>query len=65
LSSSDFMASAKAGVHVVQLKPIIVPDILKDGYKFVKWDDVSMHSPRDSLSPQQQSKERGIEDNTR
>lgn len=35
------MASAKAGVHVVQLKPIFVPDVLKEGYKFVKWDDVS------------------------
>ena len=38
------MASAKAGVHVVQLKPIFVPDVLREGYKFVKWDDVSIHT---------------------
>jgi len=35
------MASAKAGVHVVQLKPIVVPGLLQEGYKFIKWDDVS------------------------
>lgn len=35
------MASAKTGVHVVQLKPISVPKNLIDGCKFVKWDDVS------------------------
>ncbi|KAI1295355.1 1-phosphatidylinositol 4,5-bisphosphate phosphodiesterase beta-3 [Halotydeus destructor] len=35
------MASAKAGVHVIQLKPISVPLLLQDGYKFVKWDDDS------------------------
>lgn len=35
------MASAKAGVHVVQLKPIVVTKSLQDGYKFIKWDDDS------------------------
>lgn len=35
------MASAKAGVHVVQLKPITVSERLLEGYKFIKWDDVS------------------------
>lgn len=35
------MAGAKPGVHVVQLKPIVVPQCLKDGAKFIKWDDVS------------------------
>ena len=35
------MASAKPGVHVVQLKSIAVPDVLKKGEKCVKWDDVS------------------------
>ena len=35
------MAGAKPGVHVVQLKPIDVPQALVNGNKFVKWDDVS------------------------
>ncbi|RWS31154.1 1-phosphatidylinositol 4:5-bisphosphate phosphodiesterase classes I and II-like protein [Leptotrombidium deliense] len=35
------MASAKAGVHVVQLKPISVPKSLQEGDKFVKWDEDS------------------------
>ncbi|XP_013773559.2 1-phosphatidylinositol 4,5-bisphosphate phosphodiesterase beta-1-like [Limulus polyphemus] len=35
------MASAKSGVHVVQLKPICVPKSLQDGNKFIKWDDDS------------------------
>lgn len=35
------MASAKAGVHVVQLKQITVPILLSNGYKFIKWDDDS------------------------
>lgn len=35
------MASAKAGVHVVQLKQITVPSLLSSGYKFIKWDDDS------------------------
>ncbi|XP_050405762.2 1-phosphatidylinositol 4,5-bisphosphate phosphodiesterase beta-1 isoform X2 [Patella vulgata] len=33
------MAGAKPGVHVVQLKPVVVPDSLQHGNKFVKWDD--------------------------
>lgn len=35
------MAGAKPAVHVVQLKPISVPDSLVKGNKFIKWDDVS------------------------
>ena len=35
------MASAKAGVHVVQLKQISVPLRLQNGNKFIKWDDDS------------------------
>ena len=35
------MAGAKSGVHVVQLKPISVPKSLREGNKFIKWDDVS------------------------
>ena len=35
------MAGAKAGIHVVQLKPILVSKALQDGNKFVKWDEVS------------------------
>jgi phosphatidylinositol phospholipase C beta len=35
------MASAKAGVHVVQLKQISVPLKLQNGTKFMKWDDDS------------------------
>ncbi|GFY59781.1 1-phosphatidylinositol 4,5-bisphosphate phosphodiesterase classes I and II [Trichonephila inaurata madagascariensis] len=33
------MAGAKSGVHVVQLKPISVPNSLVEGNKFIKWDD--------------------------
>ena len=36
------MAGSKPGVHVVQLKPIAVPESLIKGNKFIKWDDVSM-----------------------
>ena len=36
------MAGATPAVHVVQLKPICVPDTLVKGNKFIKWDDVSM-----------------------
>ena len=36
------MAGAKPAVHVVQLKPISVPEILVKGNKFIKWDDVSI-----------------------
>jgi phosphatidylinositol phospholipase C beta len=35
------MAGAKPGVHVVQLKPIQVPETLVKGNKFIKWDEVS------------------------
>jgi len=35
------MAGAKPAVHVVQLKPIVVPELLVKGNKFIKWDDVS------------------------
>lgn len=35
------MAGAKPGVHVVTLKPVLVPASLTNGSKFVKWDDVS------------------------
>ncbi len=37
------MAGSKPGVHVVQLKPISVPESLIKGNKFIKWDDVSIH----------------------
>ncbi|KAI4876182.1 hypothetical protein NFI96_022271 [Prochilodus magdalenae] len=33
------MAGAKPGVHTLQLKPVVVHDILKQGSKFVKWDE--------------------------
>ncbi|XP_055938969.1 1-phosphatidylinositol 4,5-bisphosphate phosphodiesterase classes I and II-like isoform X2 [Argiope bruennichi] len=35
------MAGAQSGVHVVQLKPIEVPQSMIEGNKFVKWDDDS------------------------
>ncbi|XP_061173851.1 1-phosphatidylinositol 4,5-bisphosphate phosphodiesterase beta-1-like isoform X2 [Saccostrea echinata] len=35
------MAGAKPGVHVVQLKPIQVPESLVKGNKFIKWDEGS------------------------
>lgn len=35
------MAGAKPGVHVVTLKPVLVPASLTNGSKFVKWDDDS------------------------
>lgn len=35
------MAGAKPGVHVVQLKPIFVPEPLTRGSKFIMWNDVS------------------------
>lgn len=37
------MAGAQPGVHALQLKPISVPENLKKGSRFMKWDDVSMH----------------------
>lgn len=35
------MAGAQPGVHALQLKPVSVPESLKKGNKFMKWDDVS------------------------
>ncbi|XP_078591083.1 1-phosphatidylinositol 4,5-bisphosphate phosphodiesterase beta-1-like isoform X4 [Branchiostoma floridae x Branchiostoma japonicum] len=35
------MAGAKPGVHALQLKPVEVPEELKDGNKFIKWEDDS------------------------
>lgn len=35
------MAGAQPGVHALQLKPVSVPDNLRRGNKFMKWDDVS------------------------
>ncbi|CAH1262319.1 PLCB3 [Branchiostoma lanceolatum] len=35
------MAGAKPGVHALQLKPVEVPEDLKDGNKFIKWEDDS------------------------
>ncbi|XP_072121625.1 1-phosphatidylinositol 4,5-bisphosphate phosphodiesterase beta-1 isoform X1 [Mobula birostris] len=35
------MAGAQPGVHALQLKPICVPENLKKGNKFMKWDDDS------------------------
>lgn len=35
------MAGAKPGVHVVQLKPINVPETLVKGNKFIKWEENS------------------------
>uniref|UniRef100_A0AAY4D6E2 Phosphoinositide phospholipase C n=1 Tax=Denticeps clupeoides TaxID=299321 RepID=A0AAY4D6E2_9TELE len=36
------MAGAQPGVHALQLKPVAVPESLKKGSKFMKWDDVSI-----------------------
>ncbi|XP_030627050.1 1-phosphatidylinositol 4,5-bisphosphate phosphodiesterase beta-1 [Chanos chanos] len=35
------MAGAQPGVHALQLKPVSVPESLKNGSKFMKWDDDS------------------------
>lgn len=35
------MAGAQSGVHVVQLKSIVVPPALQEGNKVLKWDDDS------------------------
>ena len=35
------MAGYRPAVHVVQLRPAVVPDELQRGDKFVKWDEVS------------------------
>uniref|UniRef100_A0A8C6LED8 1-phosphatidylinositol 4,5-bisphosphate phosphodiesterase n=1 Tax=Nothobranchius furzeri TaxID=105023 RepID=A0A8C6LED8_NOTFU len=35
------MAGAQPGVHALQLKPVSVPECLRKGNKFMKWDDDS------------------------
>ncbi|XP_023808615.1 1-phosphatidylinositol 4,5-bisphosphate phosphodiesterase beta-1 isoform X2 [Oryzias latipes] len=35
------MAGAQPGVHALQLKPVCVPECLKKGNKFMKWEDDS------------------------
>lgn len=37
----ESMAGAQPGVHALQLKPVSVPESLRKGNKFMKWDDVS------------------------
>ncbi len=37
----ESMAGAQPGVHALQLKPVSVPESLRKGSKFMKWDDVS------------------------
>ncbi|XP_066536592.1 1-phosphatidylinositol 4,5-bisphosphate phosphodiesterase beta-3 [Hoplias malabaricus] len=39
------MAGAKPGVHALQLKPVVVHDVLKNGSKFVKWDEEPNSQP--------------------
>uniref|UniRef100_A0A8C7X786 Phosphoinositide phospholipase C n=1 Tax=Oryzias sinensis TaxID=183150 RepID=A0A8C7X786_9TELE len=39
------MAGAQPGVHALQLKPVCVPECLKKGNKFMKWEDVSTVTP--------------------
>uniref|UniRef100_A0A8B9K147 Phosphoinositide phospholipase C n=1 Tax=Astyanax mexicanus TaxID=7994 RepID=A0A8B9K147_ASTMX len=34
------MAGAKPGVHALQLKPVVVHEVLKRGSKFIKWDEL-------------------------
>ncbi|PVD32366.1 hypothetical protein C0Q70_07800 [Pomacea canaliculata] len=41
------MAGAKPGVHVVQLKPISVPEDLLRGNKFIMWNDTG----REKVTP--------------
>lgn len=36
-----WMAGAQPGVHALQLKPVCVPESLKKGSRFMKWDEVS------------------------
>lgn len=40
-SVDESMAGAQPGVHALQLKPVSVPESLRKGNKFMKWDDVS------------------------
>lgn len=44
----ESMAGAQPGVHALQLKPVSVPESLRKGNKFMKWDDVS-NEERDRL----------------
>uniref|UniRef100_A0AAR2KDY1 1-phosphatidylinositol 4,5-bisphosphate phosphodiesterase n=1 Tax=Pygocentrus nattereri TaxID=42514 RepID=A0AAR2KDY1_PYGNA len=39
------MAGAKPGVHTLQLKPVVVHEILKRGSKFIKWDEPNSGQP--------------------
>uniref|UniRef100_A0A8C9VAF7 Phosphoinositide phospholipase C n=1 Tax=Scleropages formosus TaxID=113540 RepID=A0A8C9VAF7_SCLFO len=43
------MAGAQPGVHALQLKPVSVPESLRKGSKFMKWDDVSTVTETDLL----------------
>uniref|UniRef100_A0A8B9LL11 Phosphoinositide phospholipase C n=1 Tax=Astyanax mexicanus TaxID=7994 RepID=A0A8B9LL11_ASTMX len=38
------MAGAQPGVHALQLKPVSVPESLKKGSRFMKWDEVRRHA---------------------
>lgn len=38
---AGWMAGAQPGVHALQLKPVCVPESLKKGSRFMKWDEVS------------------------
>lgn len=40
-AADEPMAGAQPGVHALQLKPVSVPESLRRGNKFMKWDDVS------------------------
>ncbi|KAI5090613.1 1-phosphatidylinositol 4,5-bisphosphate phosphodiesterase beta-1, partial [Silurus meridionalis] len=35
------MAGPQPGVHALQLKPVAVPECLRKGNKFMKWEDDS------------------------
>uniref|UniRef100_A0A8C1U3C9 Phosphoinositide phospholipase C n=1 Tax=Cyprinus carpio TaxID=7962 RepID=A0A8C1U3C9_CYPCA len=45
------MAGAQPGVHALQLKRVSVPESLRTGDKFIKWDDVSNMHGKFSLFP--------------
>jgi len=38
------MADAKPGVHIVQLRPVVLPKYMLDGEKFIKWDEVLFYT---------------------
>lgn len=38
------MADSKPGVHVVQLRPVVVPPSMVAGEKFIKWDEVTLYT---------------------